>query len=207
MHIPQGVSFGSKVLVVAGCDFEFRHSGELVGLMEAPLKGQGFRWVKRGDPIAEFRIHGSLGDSFISRWTSSELHTAPIRCPASGLVLHGTLNDGFAHYLEDWHSMKHPPLADFAILLPDDEPKPEAAEYVYSPMCGLIRSMSHYYFKKSRTRGWSAFSPDKLERLLKLQLGAQPKLFDALPYWSSDFDEARTEKPELRPYLKHLVHH
>lgn len=206
MQIPNGISFGSKVLVVAGCDSWFRHSGELVGLMEAPLRGQGFRWVKRGDPIAEFRIHGSVGDSFLSRWTSSELHTAPIRCPASGLVLHGRLNDGFAHYLANWHSTNYPGV-DFAILLPDDEPTPESAEYVYSPMCHLIRKMSHYYFKKSRSMGWSAFSPDKLEGLLKLQLGAQPKLFDALPFWSSYFDEARTDKPELRPYLKHLVHH
>lgn len=201
MQIPQGITFGSKVVVVPGYASGFTHSGSVESLME----GQNYRWVTRGDPIGEFRINGSFGDNFISRLTSSKLHSAQIRSPVSGLLLHSTLKDELSLYLEGWNSMKQPPIADFAILLPDDEPKPESGEYMYSLMCRLIRDMSHYYFKDSRYWSMPAFSPDGLEQLIELQMSAQPMIFDALPTWSDYLDQARTQKPALRPYIKHLV--
>lgn len=201
MQIPHGITFGSKVVVVPGYASGFTHSGDFLNLMA----GQDYRWVTRGDPIGEFQIYGSFGDNFISRLTSSKLHSAPIRCPVSGLLLHSTLQDELSKYLEDWNLMEQPPLAEFAILLPDDEPKPESGQYIYSAMCRLIRDMSHYYFKHSRDWGMRAFSPDVLAILIELQMSAQPVIFDALPKWSGYLDEVRTRKPELRPYIKHLV--
>lgn len=201
MEVPTGVTFGSKVAVIPGYASGFTHSGDVVSLM----KNENYRWVTRGEPIAEFQIHGSCGDNFISRWLSSETHSVQIKCPVSGLLLHSTLKHELSQYLENWNSMKEPPRADFAVLLPDDEPPMETSEYIYSSMCRLIRDMKHYYLKKSRYWSMSAFSPERLEALIEEQLSAQPIVFDALPTWNDYLNEARTKQPELRPYLKHLV--
>ena len=201
MDIPQGITFGSKVVVIPGPASGFTHSGDIKSLM----KMQGFRWVKRGEQIGEFRIKGSYGDTFFSRLIDSKVHSAPIRCPVSGLLLHTTLNHTPSPYLENWNSIKEPQLAHFALLLPDDEPKPESGEYMYREMCNLIRNMKHYYFKDSRYWSMSALSPENLEKLIELQLSTHPVIFDALPNWGGYLDEARTNKPELRPYIKHLA--
>lgn len=201
MDIPHGITFGSKVAVVPGYASGFTHSGNVLDLMER----QNYRWIKRGEPIADFKIEGSYGDSFFSRLIDSKVHFAPIRCPVSGLLLHSTLKHELSSYLKDWNSMINPPLADFALLLPDDEPMPESGEYMYQEMCSLIRGMGHYYFRDSRYWSMGAFSPEALDNLIKLQLGARPMIFDALPTWGEYLDEARTNKPELRPYIKHLA--
>ncbi len=201
MQIPNGITFGSKVAVVPGYASGITHSGNVVSLMAR----QSYRWVARGEAIGEFRIEGSFGDSFLSRLISSKTHSAPIKCPVSGLLLYSELKDELSGYLKDWNSMKQPPIADFALLLPDDEPKPESGKYIYSEMCQLIRDMKHYYFKDSRYWTLPAFSPDNLEKLIEYQIAAQSKIFDALPRWSDYLDEARTKKPELRPFLKHLA--
>lgn len=200
MNIPSGVTFGSKVAVIPGCASGFTHSGNVESLM----KRQNYRWVKRGEPIGRFSIHGSYGNSLLSRLMDSKVHTALIPCPVSGLLLHSEL-DGNAFNLEEWNSMQQPPIAAFALLLPDDEPKPDSGEYMYRSMCNLINDMRHYYFKDSRYWSMKAFSPELLSRLIQLQLEVQPKIFDALPRWSEYFDEARTNKPEVRPYIKHLA--
>ncbi|MDY6856142.1 MAG: hypothetical protein SWO11_15850 [Thermodesulfobacteriota bacterium] len=201
MDVPQGITFGSKVAVVPGYASGFTHSGNVIGLMDR----QNCRWIKRGEPIAEFKIKGSYGKGFFSRLIDSKVHSVPIPCPVSGLLLHTTLKHELSSYLEDWNSMENPPLADFALLLPDDEPKPESGEYMYERMCNLVRDMSHYYFKRSRYWSMKAFSPEILDNLISLQLSANSVIFDALPTWGEYLDEARTNKPELRPYIKHLV--
>lgn len=200
MDIPQGITFGTKVAVIPGYASGFTHSGYVTDLCEK----KNYCWIKRGDPIAEFKIEGSFNDSFLSRMFDSKVHSAPIRSPVSGLLLHTTLKHELSSYLEDWNSMKEPPLADFALLLPDDEPKPETGEYMYERMCNLARSMSHYYYKKSRFWSMDAFSPDIMDTLISLQLGANPVIFDALPTWEDYLNEARTDKTELRPYIKHI---
>lgn len=201
MSIPTGITFGSKVLVVPGYASGFTHSANIESLFER----ENYRWVQRGEAIGEYRIDGSYGEGFLARLTSSKLHTAQIRCPVSGLLLHTTLNHELFGRLEEWNTMKEPPLAACALLLPDDEPKPESGEYIYSAMCRLARDMKHYYYKPSRYWTMSGFSPESFDALIRTQLSAQPRIFDALPNWGDYFDEARTRKPELRPYLKHLT--
>ncbi|MEM1435349.1 MAG: hypothetical protein AAGG11_14920 [Pseudomonadota bacterium] len=199
MIVPTGITFGDKVLVVPDYSADFTHSGEVVSLLER----QNYRWVQRGDPIAEFRISGSPSDSFLSRLTSTKLHSAVIRSPVSGLLLHTALGSALSG-LERWNAQTEPPGASFALLLPDDEPKAESGEYVFADMCRLACDMRHYYFKSSRYWSRGAVSPEEFKTLLQQQSSAQPKVFDAMPRWLEYFDEARTRKPELRPYLKHL---
>lgn len=202
MDIPQGITFGTKVVVIPGYLSGFTHSGNIRTYEEK----RNYRWVKRGEPIGEFVIEGSYDDSFLARLFNTKLHSSSIKSPVSGLVLHPTLSHELHSYLEEknWNSMKNPPIANYALLLPDDEPKPESGNYIYSDMCRLIQNMKHYYFKKSRYWSMGEFSEDGLEGLIKNQLNADPLIFDALPKWSGYLDEARTVYPELRPYLKHL---
>lgn len=201
MTIPAGITLGSKVVVVPGYASGFTHSANVVSLLER----QNYRWVKRGEPIGEFRIDGSYGEGFLAKLTSTKLHTATIPCPVSGLLLHSTLSHEISSRLEGWNAMKEPPAASFALLLPDDEPRPESGECIYSSMCRLARDMKHYYFKDSRYWSMSGFSPEMFEELISIQINAHPKIFDAMPNWSDYLDDMRTQKPELRPYLKHLV--
>ena len=212
-HIPQGITFGSKVAVLPGYSEWFTHSEYTArrrGFNDTCTGTDGtyyqrpYNWIKRGEPIANFKIRGSYGNSFWYRLIDTKLHSAPILCPVSGLLLDYSLD---ADLREDWNSKKHPPspLSGYAILLPDDEPKPESGKYMYQSMCNLIRAMSHYYFKNSRYWTMLTPSPEELDNAISLQLSANPLIFDALPSWSMYLDEARTKKPELRPYLKHLA--
>lgn len=201
MDIPQSITFGSKVAVIPGYASGFTHSGDVKELLEK----KNYCWVNRGEPIAELRIEGSYNNSFLSRLFDSKVHAVSIPSPVSGLLLHTTLNHELSSYLENWNSMKTPPLAGFALLLPDDEPKPETGMYMYERMCNLIRSMGHYYYKSSRYWSMDAFSPETLDNLISLQLNANPIIFDALPTWEDYLNEARTNKPEIRPYIKHLL--
>jgi hypothetical protein len=48
-------------------------------------------------------------------------------------------------------------------------------------------------------------TPQELESLLAQQLAANCRRYPATPYYDDYLDEARTEFPELRQHLKHLV--
>lgn len=217
-QIPEGITFGSKVVVIPGYDAIFWNRFErVVDLME----GQYYRWVQRGDPIGEFRIDGSFGASSFVKLFSPEQHIAVIRSPVSGLLIYSEIRHNIDY--EEWNSLKKPSLANCAILLPDDEPKPETGEYIYSAMCQLARDKRQYQLRSSRvspdlnpsskefneTQYLKFIEHSKLQNsqfneILKSQIGVQPRIFDALPSWGEYFDEARTKYPELRPYLKHL---
>lgn len=201
MTIPSGIMFGSKVVVVPGYASGFTHSANIASLLE----GQNYRWVQRGEPIGEFRIRGSFREGLFARLALTKLHTAAIRCPVSGLLLHTTLSHELSGRLKTWNTMEDPPTAALALLLPNDEPKPEPGDYLYSAMCRLAREMKHYYFQKSRHWSMNGFSPEMLDELIAMQLTARPRIFDGLPRWGDYLDEARTRKPELRPYLNHLT--
>lgn len=200
MDIPQGITFGAKVAVIPGYASGFTHSGQVKDLFER----QSYCWIKRGDPIAEFRIEGSYSNNFLSKLINSKVHSVSIPSPISGLLLHTTLKHELSSYLKDWNSMNSPPMADLALLIPEDEPKPETGKYMYKGMCDLIRNMSHYYYDNSRYWSMEAFSPDHLNNLINLQLSANPIIFEALPTWGDYLDEARTIKPEIRPLIKHI---
>lgn len=199
--VPAGTKFSSKVVVVPGYASGFTHSGNVQSLMQ----GQNYRWVNRGDAIGEFRLHGSLDDSSLSRLLCSKTHSATIRAPVSGLLLHSTLSHDFSDTLSNWNAMKQAPVASFSILLPANEPAPESGEYVYSAMCRLASDMKHYYLKDSRYWSMAAFTSESFDELVKLQTTAQPRIFDVLPAWSDYLGEAHTLKPELRPLIQHLL--
>lgn len=202
MDIPKGITFGTKVVVVPSYLGGFTHSGYVRDFSEK----RNYRWIERGEPIGEFIIKGSLHDTFYSRNFDKKLHTAPIKSPVSGLVLHATLSSGLEIYSRDknWNTLTNPPIADFALLIPDKEPMPERGNYIYTEMCRLIQDMKHYYFKESRYWSMGALSAETLDEFIQFQLSANPLIFDALPKWANYLDEARTKYPELRPYINHL---
>lgn len=188
-------------MVAPGYASAFTHSAKVVNLMER----QNYRWVQRGEPIAEFRINGSYGEGLLARMTSTKDYTALIRSPASGLLLHTDLDHALNHDSKEWNARTDPPTAAFALLLPDDEQQPESGKYMFDAMCRLARDMRHYYLKDSRYWSMTALEPEAFEELMVIQCSANPLIFDALPNWADYLDEARTQKPELRPKLKHLV--
>ncbi len=200
MKIPQGISFGSKVAVIPGYLSPFTHSGH----MNDFDKKLRYRWINRGDVIGQFEIKGSYDNNIFSRTFNSKTHTADIKSPVSGLVLHSTLKHTFTNDFENWNSDKGQKLANFAMLLPDDEPKPESGNFMYYRMCRLVRDMCHYYLRNSRYWSMGAYTLENLEKYIKTQLNTNPLIFEALPYWGDYLDEVRIKHPELRPYIKHL---
>ncbi|KKL19831.1 hypothetical protein LCGC14_2461540 [marine sediment metagenome] len=202
MDIPKDTKFTTKVVVVPSYLGGFTHSGYVRNFTEK----RNYRWIKRGEPIGEFVIKGSSYDTFYSRTFNKKLHSVPIKSPVSGLVLHPTLSSGLEIFLRDknWNSLKNPPTANFALLIPDDEPVPETGNYIYAEMCRLIQDMKHYYFRESRYWTMGALSEEKLNELIRFQLSANPLIFDALPNWAPYQKEARIKYPELRPYIDHL---
>ena len=202
MEIPKGISFGSKVLVLPGYLGGFTHSG----YMNKYSKKRNYRWIKRGEPIAEFVIRGSYYNSLYSRLFNTEEHSVVIKSPVSGLGLHQILSTDSRLERDSWlKDSSNPPYANYAILLPDDEPPPQTGEYMYSSMCNFIMNMKHYYFKDSRYWTMKGFFEEHLKDMIKIQLSANPIKFDALPNWKDYLNEARTNFPELRPHLKHLA--
>ncbi len=200
MEIPEGISFGSKVAVIPGYLSPFTHSGHMNDLRKKLI----YRWINRGDVIGLFEIKGSYDNNIFSRTFNSKTHTANIKSPVSGLVLHSTLKHTFTNDFERWNSGKGQTLANFAILLPDDEPKTESGNFMYHQMCRLVKDMSHYYLRKSRYWSMGAYTLEDLDEYIKLQLNTNPLIFDALPHWGDYLDEVRIKYPELRPYIKHL---
>lgn len=199
--IPTGITFGSKVLVVPGIASELTHSGDF---QREHDNSDSYRWIRRGDPITEFCIEGSRASSGLMRAFTNQPHTAQVRSPASGLILHTGLDATMSHHLTNLQQNSSAYWATFAILLPDDEPPAEGPDYIYGPLCNLVREFSHYYLKPSRRRSMGPFSEEKLSSLLSLQRQVGSRVFDVLPRWSDYLNEARTRHPCLRPYIKHL---
>lgn len=188
-QVPSGVKFSSKVVVVPGYLSGLTHSGEFLNLMER----KSYPWINRGDIVGEFRIHDSD-------------HIAPIRAPASGLLLHKELScDGCsASSAREWNNRVQPPLAKLAILLPEDESAPESVQYIYSEMCRIVCEMKHRYLEKSRYWSMGPFTSEVFDELVKLQTAREPKIFDAVPNWRDYIEEAKVKRPELRSLLAHL---
>lgn len=200
VSIPSGIAFGTKALVVPGLASAFTHSGYIRGVHE----GNNYRWIKRGEAIGRLDIDGTESGGFFADLFGSNTHTAFVKSPVSGLLLHNSYTDAPEYSLKDWNTAAHPPLAALALLLPEGEPSPESGKYVFGDACRLVDQMRHYYLKASRYWTLEAMDNDRISALIDLQLNMQPRIFDASPKWDDYFREARIQKPALRPYLKHL---
>ncbi len=199
-NIPQGITFGRKVLVMPGIGSGFTHSGDI----KENLQGRNYHWIQRGAPVAEFYIDGSHAGNSLIRAFTSKTYTAAIRAPVSGMILHSTVGTSLNSDVSDLSRQSHPPLAQFSILLPDDEPPAEGGEYIFGDVCRLIRDFQHYFLKPSRYWSMGPFTSDELGKLLTSQQRSACGVFDALPFWADYLNEARTKYPHLRPYLKHI---
>ena len=199
--IPNGVTFGTEVLVMPSLiGSVFTHAG---GIDTVSYKPNRYSWVKKGDVIAEVYISrpktkfGLINDIFFNDIISK----VPIKSPASGLALHSEYSDNFTVKLKD----DVPPIANFSLLLPSDEVREVSGASLFRAAVNLIKENSDLLYKESRRWTMKGKTPQELESLLAQQLAANCRRYPATPYFDDYLDEARTEFPELRQHLKHLV--
>ncbi|MGI9327011.1 MAG: hypothetical protein ACR2PZ_17470 [Pseudomonadales bacterium] len=191
VYIPDGITFGSRVLVIPNVLIGLSHSGFL---SEAADVGS-YAWVDRGDTIATFTLRRRRSDIPVVRWfTGEEAHSVSIQSPASGLVLHRGFE--FCSTAESSRT---------ALLLPDDEPAAKNGRFLYESLYQLCWAYKSTYLQPSRYWGMQGFEVEALKALLEQQVSVQCQYVDAMPRYKDYFDAARTKHPSLRPYLKHLL--
>ncbi len=188
VYVPEGITFGNRVLRVPSVLIALSHSG----FLGDTRSGGGYTWVNRGDPVGVFHLRtvkpGVLG------WLAGEkVHSVDVPCPASGLFVHRTF---------DFATSEESSLT--AILLPDDEPTAEDGAYMFSALTRVCWDNRDTFLKNSRYWSMEAFSADELKDLLDKQVSLECRTIDAMPRYKDYFDEARTRYPNLRPHLKHL---
>lgn len=198
-RVPEGVQFGDRVLTVPSLfGGIFTHAGDVT---PETSKTRSYAWVNRGDLIGTlWLVKRKWNVPVLGAFAGRDRYTAPILCPASGLIVHSTYQaNGVVEFDDD------PPTAAFALLLPDDEPKPVPGDVMFRDAANLIRNHIDVMLQPSPFWSMPPKSPERIEELLQTQLAANSRAYPALPRWQDYFDEARTRHPELRPHLKHLV--
>ena len=186
IYIPEGITFGHKVVVIPSVSNAFTHSGD----MEERLH-RTYKWINRGDPLGHYRIAVDRIDIPVLRFfAGTKPHSAAIPSPVSGLLI---------HHIYDFGS-------DItAVLLPDDEPAAEDGQYMFRSMCHLCIDQQKYFLKPSRYWSLNAYSKQRFQEIIETQLSRSCQYVDAMPRYEDYFDEARTRHPNLRPYLRHLI--
>ena len=117
------------------------------------------------------------------------------------MALHSEYSDNFTVELKD----DVPPIANLSLLLPSDEVREVSGASLFRAAVNLIKENSDLLYKESRRWTMKGKTPQELESLLAQQLAANCRRYPATPYYDDYLDEARTEFPELRQHLKHLV--
>ena len=125
----------------------------------------------------------------------------PLRVLQVILALHSEYSDNFTVELKD----DVPPIANFSLLLPSDEVREVSGASLFRAAVNLIKENSDLLYIESRRWTMKGKTPQELESLLAQQLAANCRRYPATPYYDDYLDEARTEFPELRQHLKHLV--
>lgn len=202
-EVPAGITFGVKMLLVPAVSDVFSHSGSLVGLRE----GKSYSWIKRGDAIARYSMSvRKLDVPVLGAVLGDTEHTAEIRSPVSGLIIHSDYRHGLDTY--DFKRFGDPdfsPPVRMAILLPDDEPPPESGSYMFRDLITCCWNNRAPFLKPSRRWSMAAYAESDFKTHCDEQYDLVPHIVDAMPRYSEYFQEARTRYPQLRPYLKHLL--
>ena len=180
--VPEGVVFGSKVARIPPINARLCHSSGVVGL----FAGKKFTWIKRGAFFAKYVIISSKKES----------HEIYLRSPVSGLILHS---------MYDLGNIESECIGTrMAILLPDDEHAAEDGGYIFSELCKQCWENRAPFLKPSTRVTRPAMTEDFLRKILDAQREYSCTYIDAMPEYSKYISLARTEHPQLRPYLKHL---
>lgn len=200
-EVPAGVTLGTKMLLVpAVFGGTFSHSGALTGLRDRT----NYAWIKRGDPIARYRLTvPRLYLPFLGGMAGEIEHEALVRCPSSGLLIHGRYDYSNDDECEFSRSDGHAPVR-MAILLPDDEPPAEDGRFMFTDLARCVWDNREPFLRPSRYWSMGAMTEAHLRQQLDAQLALKPRLVDAMPQYEDYFEKARTEFPQLRPHLKHL---
>jgi hypothetical protein len=198
-QVPAGITLGDRVLVMPSMfGLLFTHTG---GVTRDGVQPESYAWIQRGEVIARYWVRRPKTNSALLNFFLGDELTfyAPIVSPVSGLVIHKSFDANRDVDLGD-----APPLAYFAVLLPDDEPPPLSGEEMFGPAVRLLNDHRDMLMKPSRMWTIPAWEPAKVDELFKRQLSAKCRAYPAMPHWNDYFEEARTRHPSLRPHLRHL---
>ena len=195
--IPDGIQFGSNVLQIPYIENEFNRFPVRFNVQNK------YSWIERGDTIAVINVSFPNRDiPIIKSLFGYRIRRFILRSPVSGLILHpehrfGTNGDEFYE--------RSTFLSRFSILLPIDEPNPEDGEYLFKEFCEYCWKYREQLFSKSSEliKG-GITNEDILKKIIEKQINSSSKIVDATPSYKNYIDEARTLRPELRPYLRHL---
>lgn len=200
-EIPTGITFGDKVALIPALSFIFSHSGHLTNDL---YRHKSYTWIKRGDPIGEYRISTPKVDiPIIKFFLTEDEHKVIVRSPVSGLIIFPFYDYGAEDY--DYNVSESSPPLRMTILLPDDEPPAEDGHYLSSDICRVCWEHRHFFLKPSRYWSMAGYEENELKEFLDKQKKYLCKYYNAMPHFEKYFQEARTRYPQLRPFLKHLL--
>jgi len=186
-NIPDGITFGSRVIQLPSVQDVFELNCQSVFAQ--------WSWVQRGDPILGFSAEVSkTGNSFFDIFKGKETIKGYYRSPVSGLLIHSTHVSSITS--PDERAVNYL----MAILLPDDEDAPEDGDYVIG---NWLRTCWDY--RGEWINGQLKDPSDaNVKDIINRQIGYEHRLVDVLPRYENYMKDLRTERPELRPYVKHL---
>ncbi|HWT01297.1 MAG TPA: hypothetical protein VN256_13700 [Pyrinomonadaceae bacterium] len=185
LPVPDGVTFGDQVLVMPAINTVFERA---VTHWWRPL--QNGTWVNRGDTLSYCSVKKENA-SVLERFLARDWMRIPLRSPASGLILKGT--DCFD---QAWA----------AILLPENEPRPEPPEYVFGELCDFFYEHRAYIFRNvKKAQASAARTDEELKGLFDEQRAASYDTASARTTYGQDIKWFSEGDDELRPRLVHLM--
>ena len=188
VYVPEGISFGDKVLRFPSVSMAFSHSGRI-----RSTYSNTYRWIDRGSAIGHYMIEVDKVDIPILRvFIGTRTEEAAIPSPVSGLLIHASYDFSSGAGLT-------------AVLLPDDEPAAENGKYMFEAVCSLCERHRPYFMKASRYWSMEGWSSSRFDREVENQLSQECQYEDAMPRYSDYFDEIRSRHPDLRPFIRHLA--
>ncbi|WP_299677073.1 hypothetical protein [uncultured Roseobacter sp.] len=201
--IPVGVTLGDKVVIVPGFQQRlFTHAGRPD---EEIWWGKEYSWIKRGQVIGRYHMTiPNSNEDYFRHFMGKKEKSVDVRSPVSGLILHSHFND-FIHWPEQENAPEELPIAAFAILVPDDEPKPDSAEHMFGDLIRFMMDNKGPLFRHSPYWSLEPMDDELFEQLIEMQKNATCLVTNAMPRYQDYLEEARTKYPYLRPYLKHLL--
>ena len=172
VYIPEGIQFGSKVVVIPSVSMAFSHSGN----MKSEYKNT-YVWIDRGDSLGHYTIEADKTDiPLLKLFYGTETKSVSISSPVSGLLIHATYDFATSNSLT-------------AVLLPDDEPGAQNGEYIFRNLCRLCSRYKNYFLKPSRYWSLGARTEEQFENHISEQLSKKCEIVDALPKYKDYFDD------------------
>lgn len=199
-NVPPGRTLGDKVIEIPEVDHHFAR----------PLRGKNFSgyprgihapgtWINRGDPITKVELLiPRFGISIVDFFVPKVVNRIFLKSPVSGLLLDSAV--GLSNTLRSVFG------SPTSLLLPDDEPPPESGHYMFSELCDFCRAHREYFLPEVVDFGsGKLLTEEEFMKGLEWQENLSCKIYDAMPRYKAYIRRIRTQRPEWRPLLKHLL--